>query len=80
MGVKNDTKVLGLDNLKDRFIVSENGKRCREAGLKGCKQSFGFLMFLRHLCRDFELAIEYSHLEFGRHVQAGDTNLGVMGS
>lgn len=67
-GVKNDTKVLGLNNQKDRFIVSKNGEGCGEAGLRGCKQCFGILILIRHLCRDFELTIEYSHLEFGRDV------------
>lgn len=56
--VKYETKVLGLNNEKDRFTVSKNGEERVEVGVRGCKQSLGFLMFLRHRCRDFELAIK----------------------
>lgn len=57
-GVKYDTELLGLNNGKDRFTVSKNGEERGEVSVRGRKQSLGFLMFLRHRCRDFELAIK----------------------
>lgn len=64
-GVRSASKVLGLSNWADGFTVNENGEGCGERGLRGCKESFGFYMFLSHLSRDFELAVETHILNLG---------------